>query len=146
MDIENIGFINGDIMKRKMQIFISSTYTDMLEERQATVQAVLNANHIPAGMELFKAGNESQLQTIFRWIDECDLFLLLLGGRYGSIEPTSKKSYIQLEYEYALKNNIPVFAIVLSDRYLYNKAATSNFDVFETNNIKKYKIFKKGKN
>ena len=45
-------------MKRKMQIFISSTYTDMLEERKATVQAVLNANHIPAGMELFKAGNE----------------------------------------------------------------------------------------
>jgi len=45
-------------MKRKMQIFISSTYTDMLEERQATVQAVLNANYIPAGMELFKAGNE----------------------------------------------------------------------------------------
>lgn len=117
MDIENIGFINGDIMKCKMQIFISSTYTDMLEERKATVQAVLNANHIPAGMKLFKAGNESQLQTIFRWIDECDLFLLLLGGRYGSIEPTSKKSYIQLEYEYALKNNIPVFAIVLSDRY-----------------------------
>ena len=106
-------------MKRKMQIFISSTYTDMLEERKATVQAVLNANHIPAGMKLFKAGNESQLQTIFRWIDECDLFLLLLGGRYASIEPTSKKSYIQLEY--ALKNNIPVFAIVLSDRYLYNK-------------------------
>lgn len=109
-------------------------------------KSVFTANHIPAGMELFKAGNESQLQTIFRWIDECDLFLLLLGGRYGSIEPTSKKSYIQLEYEYALKNNIPVFAIVLSDRYLYNKAATSNFDVFETSNIKKYKIFKKGKN
>ena len=108
-------------------------------------KSVFTANHIPAGMELFKAGNESQLQTIFRWIDECDLFLLLLGGRYGSIKPTSKKSYIQLEYEYALKNNIPVFAIVLSDRYLYNKAATSNFDVFETNNIKKYKIFKKVK-
>ena len=40
------------------KIHVSSTYTDMLEERQATVQAVLNANHIPAGMELFKAGNE----------------------------------------------------------------------------------------
>lgn len=118
-------------MKRKMQIFISSTYTDMLEERQATVQAVLNADHIPAGMELFKAGNESQLQTIYRWIDECDLYLLILGGRYGSIEPVSKKSYIQLEYEYALNNNIPVFAIILSNSYLHNKAAKCNYEVFE---------------
>lgn len=42
-------------------------------------KSVFTANHIPVGMELFKAGNESQLQTIFRWIDECDLFLLLLG-------------------------------------------------------------------
>ncbi len=129
-------------MIRKMQIFISSTYTDMLEERQATVQAVLNADHIPAGMELFKAGNESQLQTIYRWIDECDLYLLILGGRYGSIEAHSMKSYIELEYEYALNHNIPVFAVILSDSYLHSKAAKCSYEVFETNEIEKYKKFK----
>jgi hypothetical protein len=41
--------------KKKLQVFISSIYTDLLEERQAAVQAVLTAGHIPAGMELSDA-------------------------------------------------------------------------------------------
>jgi hypothetical protein len=73
----------------------------MLLERQAAVEAILRAGHIPAGMELFAAGDESQLETIRRWIDDSDVFMLILGGRYGSIEPKSGKSYLQLEYEYA---------------------------------------------
>jgi hypothetical protein len=39
--------------KKKLQVFVSSTYTDMHEERQAAVEAILTAGHIPAGMELF---------------------------------------------------------------------------------------------
>ena len=48
------------IMKKKIQVFISSTYKDLQDERQAAVEAVLSTNNIPAGMELFKAGNNSQ--------------------------------------------------------------------------------------
>ena len=83
-------------------VFVSSTYTDLKEERQAAVEAILTAGHIPAGMELFTAGDESQMTVIKRWIDESDVFLLILGGRYGSIEANSKKSYVHLEYEYAI--------------------------------------------
>ena len=43
-------------MNKKLQVFVSSTYTDLIEERQAAVEAILDAGHIPAGMELFKAG------------------------------------------------------------------------------------------
>ena len=89
-------------MDKKLQIFISSTYTDLISERQSAVQAILNAGHIPAGMELFTAGSESQLETIYNWIDNSDIYMLILGGRYGSIEPKSRKSYTQLEYEYAV--------------------------------------------
>lgn len=67
-------------MKKKLQVFISSTYTDMRAERQAAVEAILRAGHIPAGMELFAAGDESQLETICRWIDDSDVFMLILGG------------------------------------------------------------------
>lgn len=108
-------------MNKKLQVFVSSTYTDLIEERQAAVQAILDAGHIPAGMELFKAGNESQLKTIYKWIDESDVYMLILGGRYGSIESKSGKSYTQLEYEYALNKNIPVFAVVLSNDFLTSK-------------------------
>jgi len=50
-------------MKVKYQVFISSTFKDLIEERQAAVEAILKAGHIPAGMELFKSG-KTQLETI----------------------------------------------------------------------------------
>jgi hypothetical protein len=80
-------------MKKKLQVFILSTFTDMIEERQASVTAVLNSGHIPAGMELFKSGDQSQKETIKRWIDESDVYMLILGGRCGSIDPETGKSY-----------------------------------------------------
>ena len=72
---------------KKLQIFVSSTYSDLISERQACVETILSLGHIPAGMELFAAGSESQLETIKRWIDNCDVYMLIVGGRYGSLEP-----------------------------------------------------------
>lgn len=130
-------------MNRKLQIFISSTNIDLIDERQAAVEAILDAGHIPAGMELFKAGN-SQLKTIHKWIDDSDAYLLILGGRYGSIDSKTKLSYTQLEYEYALSKKMPVFAIVLTDSMLHKKASKDpSAEIFETKNKKKYQSFKK---
>jgi nucleoside 2-deoxyribosyltransferase len=102
-------------MNRKFQVFISSTYRDLLKERQTAVQAVLDAGHIPAGMELFAAGDEAQLAVIKRWIDESDIYMLILGVRYGTPEPTSKKGYTHVEYEYAAAQGKPVFAVYLAE-------------------------------
>ena len=132
-------------MKKKLQIFISSTYKDLQDERQAAVEAILGSNNIPAGMELFKAGNNSQWETIKKWINDSDIYMLILGGRYGSIEPTSKKSYIQLEYEYAISKDIPVFATVLSDSFIKRKESSSSNpdDISEHSNKYLYDEFKK---
>lgn len=130
-------------MNKKLQVFVSSTYTDLIEERQAAVQAILDAGHIPAGMELFKAGNESQLKTIYKWIDASDVYMLILGGRYGSIEKKTGKSYTQLEYEYALSKNMPVFAVVLSETFLTDKISKLGLnDTLEQIAPDKYKSFK----
>ncbi len=130
-------------MNKKLQVFVSSTYTDLIEERQAAVEAILDAGHIPAGMELFKAG-KSQMRTIQKWIDESDVYMLILGGRYGSIEEDSGLSYTELEYRYALSKNMPVFAIVLDKSFLHTKAATEGEGaIFENINKDKYEVFKK---
>lgn len=130
-------------MNKKLQVFVSSTYTDLIEERQAAVQAILDAGHIPAGMELFKAGNESQLKTIYKWIDESDVYMLILGGRYGSIEEESGLSYTELEYRYAISRNIPVFAVVLSELFLTQKINSLKLsDVMEQKAADKYQTFK----
>ncbi|HEY2898971.1 MAG TPA: DUF4062 domain-containing protein [Polyangia bacterium] len=118
-------------MKRKLQIFVSSTYRDLLAERQAAVEAILRAGHIPAGMELFAAGDKSQLETICRWIDESDVYMLILGSRYGSLDPASGRSYTQLEYEYALATGKRSFAVVLSDAAIDQKVQASGRSVIE---------------
>jgi len=128
--------------KKKLQVFISSTYSDLLEERQAAVEAILTAGHIPAGMELFAAGDESQMNVIKRWIDESDVYMLILGGRYGSIEPATQKSYIQLEYEYALEKNKPLFAVVVDEDHLEEKVRKHGSKVFEKDNQDKLKSFR----
>lgn len=123
---------------KKYQVFISSTYTDLLNERQAAVEAVLKAGHIPAGMELFTSTNKSQWTIIQRWIDESDIYMLILGGRYGSIDPESGKSYTHLEYEYAHSINKPLFAVVINDDALRKKT----YDERETVNPKSLEDFR----
>jgi hypothetical protein len=124
-------------MKRKLQIFVSSTYKDLLDERQAAVSAILEAGHIPAGMELFAAGDQSQWETIKRWIDESDVFMLILGGRYGSIEPQTELSYIELEYDHAVKLKKPYFAVVIDESALAERIKAKGEDAFELENAAK---------
>lgn len=134
-------------MKKKLQVFVSSTYLDLTEERQKSVESILRAGHIPAGMELFTAANKSQWPIIEEWIKESDLLLLIFGGKYGTVDSESGKSFTQLEYEFALEHNIPVFAIVLNEQYLANKKSKNvDLAVYERDvpkpKIKKYEAFK----
>lgn len=130
-------------MAKKLQVFVSSTFADLRDERQAVVEAILKAGHIPAGMELFAAGDKSQLEIIKRWIQESDVFMLILGGRYGTIEPESKKSYIHVEYEYAASlENKPHFAAIMDEKYLDEKIKTYGKSVIEDTNPLLLRAFK----
>ncbi|MCR4318977.1 MAG: DUF4062 domain-containing protein [Candidatus Brocadiaceae bacterium] len=101
-------------MDKRYQVFVSSTYQDLQEERQEVMHALLELDCIPSGMELFPAANESQWTLIKKVIDDCDYYLLILGGRYGSISPDGL-SYTEMEYRYALSNNKPIIAFLHKD-------------------------------
>lgn len=128
--------------KRKLQVFVSSTFTDLKAERQAAVSAILKAGHIPAGMELFTAGDKSQLEIIKKWIDESDVYMLVLGGRYGSVEPASNVSYTELEYDYAVEVGKPVFAVVMEEAALENRVKSSGTAFLERENPKELAQFR----
>ncbi len=132
----------ADFNRKKLQVFVSSTFSDLIKQRQAAVEAILAAGHIPAGMELFTAGDESQMEVIKQWIDESDVYLLILGGRYGSIEPKTGKSYTQLEYEYALAQGKPVFACVIKDGAIDERVKAEGKEVLELENPQKLKEFR----
>src|SRR5438067_11660380 len=98
-------------MEKRYQVFVSSTYADLADGRREVVQALLQMDCIPAGMELFPAADEEQLQFIRRVIDDCDYYVLILAGRYGSVD-TGGVSYTEREFDYALSQNIPILAFV----------------------------------
>ena len=107
---------------KKLQIFVSSTYDDLKDEREKVVQGILDAEHIPAGMELF-GGAGTVIDTIKKWIDASDVFMLLLGGKYGSIYEKEGISYTEWEYNYAKLIKKPICIIKLSKSMIYRKAA-----------------------
>ena len=97
--------------EKRFQVFVSSTYQDLGDERQEVIQALLELDCIPAGMELFPAANDDQWTLIKRVIDDCDYYIVIVGGRYGSIGPDGK-SYTQMEYEYALSEGKPIIGFL----------------------------------
>uniref|UniRef100_UPI003FEE920F DUF4062 domain-containing protein n=1 Tax=Lachnospira sp. TaxID=2049031 RepID=UPI003FEE920F len=102
-------------MKKRYQIFVSSTYKDLIEERLIVKKAILEMKHFPAGMEEFPALDKPQMEYIKEMIDESSYYILILGGYLGSIDKETNKSYTYMEYEYALKKNIPILAIIRKD-------------------------------
>lgn len=98
-------------MDKRYQVFVSSTFEDLQEERKEVMQALLELDCIPAGMELFPAANDDQWTLIKGVIDDSDYYILIIGGRYGSTNDEGK-SYTQMEYEYALSTNKPIIAFL----------------------------------
>ena len=98
-------------MEKRYQVFVSSTFLDLNEERREVIQALMELDCIPAGMELFPASTETQWGLIQRVIDDCDYYVVVVGGRYGSVDADGI-SYTEHEYDYAVARKIPVLGFV----------------------------------
>lgn len=105
-------------MNKKYQVFISSTYTDLIDARGKVRDAILSMYHFPVGMELFGAADEEQWQIIRETIESSDYYILIIGQRYGSLiedGSDSEISYTEKEFHYAIEKGIPVLAFLLDD-------------------------------
>jgi uncharacterized protein DUF4062 len=98
-------------MEKRHQVFVSSTFTDLIEERREVIQTLMQMDCIPAGMELFPAADEEQWAFIRKVIDDCDYYILIVGGRYGSTTAEGI-SYTEKEYDYAVSKGIHVIAFL----------------------------------
>ncbi len=101
-------------MQKKFQVFVSSTFRDLVEERQDAIRSILDLGHIPAGMELFPAADTEQLSYIKKVIDECDYYVLIMGARYGSLDEEGV-SFTEREYDYAVETGKVVLAFPHGD-------------------------------
>ena len=102
-------------MNKKYQIFVSSTYKDLKQERQVAIDSIIKLRHIPAGMELFSATGENQFEMIKPIIYESDYYLLIVAGKYGTVCEDTGLSYTEMEYDFAVENQKRVIAFVHDD-------------------------------
>lgn len=102
-------------MNKRYQIFISSTYEDLKEERKKVIQAILKLYHFPIGMEMFHADNEEQWEQIKNTLDMSDYYILILGRCCGTLIEKEGISYTEKEYNYAISKGIPVLAFIISE-------------------------------
>ena len=124
--------------EKKYQVFISSTYADLVEERKMILDVLFMADCIPAGMEAFVAADAEQFEVIKKVIDLCDYYVLVIGKRYGSIHPETGVSYTEMEYDYAINKGIPVLVFAIDD----NVELPTNKVETDSDRIQKLKKFR----
>jgi hypothetical protein len=96
-------------------VFISSTFEDLREERAEVQKAVLRLGCLPIGMELFPSADNDAWGYIQGEIKRSDYYVLLVGGRYGSVADDGM-SYTEKEYRYARELNKPCLVFVRSNK------------------------------
>lgn len=95
----------------KYQVFVSSTYVDLIDARKKVIETVLSLYHFPVGMEMFSADDSEQWDIIKETIDASDYYVIVIGHKYGSVSD-SGISYTEREYDYAKSLGIPVLAFI----------------------------------
>lgn len=96
---------------KKYQVFVSSTYVDLIDARKKVIDTVLSLYHFPVGMEMFSADDSEQWEIIKETIEASDYYVIVIGHKYGSIS-SDGISYTEMEYNYAKSLNIPILAFI----------------------------------
>lgn len=98
---------------------------------------LLSLNMNISGMEKFGARPEKPLQTCLKEVEESDVFIGIIGMRYGSIDEKTKKSFSQLEYEKAIELNLEILIYMIDEKNAFIRA-----DSIDPENFTKLKEFK----
>lgn len=98
------------------RVFISSTFADLAPYRQAAIDAIRQMGLEPILWETTTPTLvNAPIETIEDLLKSADLFILIIGYRYGSAMGDTGKSGIELEYEVAKTMGKPVLAFLLSE-------------------------------
>jgi hypothetical protein len=98
---------------RRFQVFVSSTFEDLVDQRKQAIEVIFERGHIPIALERFAARNESDLEVITTAIKSCQVYLLILGHRYGELVPGEEYSFTELEFRIARDHGLLILPLVL---------------------------------
>ncbi len=103
-----------------MKVFISSTYEDLKNYRQAAIEVVNRCKWVPLAMEFFPSMPHEPTKACEQEINDCDVFVGIYAHRYGFIPDGESKSITHLEYDLAKKLNKACLCFVVKEDYQWN--------------------------
>ncbi|MES9943877.1 MAG: DUF4062 domain-containing protein [Candidatus Thiodiazotropha sp.] len=108
--------------ERKYQVFISSPFS-LQEVRQQVFRAVLMTNHIPIRMEETPATSRATREVIKSAIQKSDIYVLILGCRYGSLmhDEGGNMSFTEWEYNQAVASGAEILIYLLNETEIREK-------------------------
>ena len=101
--------------KKNPSVFISSTFEDLAEYRNAVRDAVVRAGAMPILFEDQPASGQPVEERIKELLDRSDAVLLLVGHRYGSVDSKTGTSWIEAEYNAARRRAKPLLAFLAAE-------------------------------
>ncbi len=101
-------------MKTDRTIFISSTFRDLENHRKALIEALHDLVWLRV-MESRGASAGNAIENCHRWVRDSDVYLSIIGMCYGSREPNSGKSFTELEYDEAMRLNLPCLIYLIDE-------------------------------
>jgi hypothetical protein len=98
------------------RIYISSTYVDLIKEREAAAKAVRRLGHLAIAMEDYVSSDQRPVDKCLQDVKSCDVYVGIIAWRYGYIPEGYDKSITHLEYETAKKAGIPCLIFLLDKK------------------------------
>ena len=96
-------------------VFVSSTSRDMQDQRAALKSLIEGLGMTYVGMEDFVPSESTPAEYIRDRVDECDLYVGIIGKRYGHVEPGSGMSMTEIEYHQAVAGGKPLRIFVMDE-------------------------------
>jgi len=121
---------------RPLRVMISSTTLDLPEHREQAMKACLRVDCFPHMMETLPSDPLPGLNVSLAMVDKVDVYVLILGVRYGEVPAGYVKSITEMEYERALVRRIPILTFLATDHRQFQREqiesgqAAEKLDVF----------------
>lgn len=113
----------------KLNIFVSSTCYDLNQIRKDLNEAIISLGHTPIMCENtdFSVNPHStNTENCLKNVEEADVFVLVIGNRYGYQDANTGKSITNSEFLKAVEKSIPIYTFTL-------KQMVYVFDVWKAN-------------
>lgn len=101
------------------KVYISSTYDDLVEERQKVYDILRKGSYDVIAMKDYVAADERPLDKCLDDVASCDIYVGIFAWRYGYIPPGQEKSITELEYRKAGESGLPRFIFLLHEDALW---------------------------